>query len=123
MPPIRRRRPPREKGESFPTFLKVLVPLFIMGLAIFQSVSNNGHVDNNVIGALIFIALGGAVGYVADRFIQAWLGIGNSSTLPAATDPPSPQQDDGGNSLSPGRPEEDFHVHPAPTRRKRKHRA
>ncbi|MDQ1584515.1 MAG: hypothetical protein QOF36_2569 [Microbacteriaceae bacterium] len=53
-----------------------------MGLAVFQSVSNNGHVDNNVIGALVFIALGGAVGYVADRFIQAWLGIGQSTTMP-----------------------------------------
>lgn len=81
----RPRRPPRprERGESFPTFLKVLIPLFIMGIAAFQTVANNGHVDNNVIGALVFIALGGAVGYVADRFIQAWLGIGQSTTLPA----------------------------------------
>lgn len=66
--------------------------MFIMGLAIFQSVSNNGHVDNNVIGALVFIALGGAVGYVADRFIQAWLGIGNATTLPPSDEPDENRQ-------------------------------
>jgi hypothetical protein len=116
MPPTRRRRrpPAREKGESFPTFLKVLVPLFIMGLAIFQSASNNGHVDNNVIGALVFIALGGAVGYVADRFIQAWLGIGNASTLPG--DDSDVEED---RRLTAG---EDDPRRVAPPRRKRKHR-
>lgn len=86
-----RRRLARDRGESFPTFFKVLIPLFLIGLAVFQSLVNKGHVDNNVIGALVFVALGGAVGYIADRFVQAWLGLGPPGQPPAA--PPAENEE------------------------------
>lgn len=58
----------RDNGPS--TFVKLVIPLAFVGFAVFQLITNRGHVDDNVIGALVFIGVGGTAGYAIDRLIQ-----------------------------------------------------
>lgn len=52
------------------TLAKILIPLALIAIAGVQVAVNKGHVDNNIVGALVFIGVGGTAGYAIDRLIQ-----------------------------------------------------
>lgn len=58
----------KDSGPS--RIAKAIVPLALVAIAAYQVIVNRGHVDDNVVGALVFIAVGGTAGYAIDRIIQ-----------------------------------------------------